>query len=92
MMLIDLHKNWKNHNIVTDEMVNKLKKTCGCKPYEGLMDVSKDDHERILGPIPKGMVAWLKVDRRLPLMDMYCLNKEQIVYTTPYGNLLANSN
>tara|TARA_B100001093_G_scaffold416706_1_gene407441 strand:- start:415 stop:690 length:276 start_codon:yes stop_codon:yes gene_type:complete len=86
MTLIDLHKNWKDHDIVTDTMANKLKTLCGCKPYEGLMDVSKDDHERILGPIPEGAVVWIKIDRRLPRMTGYCLNISNVVYTTPYGH------
>ena len=88
MLQIDLHKNWKDHNIVTDAMANKLKITCGCKPYEGLMDVHKTDHERVLGPLPEGAVAWLKVDRRLPRMTAYCLNRSSVVYTTPYGELI----
>ena len=88
MVQTDLHKNWKDHNIVTDTMANKLKIICGCKPYEGLMDVDKNDHERVLGPLPEGAVAWLKVDRRLPRMTAYCLNRSNVVYTTPYGELI----
>ena len=85
MTLLDIHKNWKNHDLVADDIVKKLKIICECKPYEGLMDVLKEDHERILGPLPDGAVAWLKVDKRLPRMTAYCLNKRNLVYTTPSG-------
>ena len=89
MIEIDLQKHWTDHKIVTDEMVKILKNNCGCKPYEGIMIISKTQHESALGEMPNGAVAWLKVDLRLPRMHAYFINKDNVVYTTPSGVKLS---
>ena len=83
---IDLQKYWKDHSIVTDEMVVKLKSELGLKNYEGLIIVKNKNHVQTFNePIPDGFVAWLIVDKRLPRMDWYLLNSNNVCYTTPYG-------
>lgn len=86
--MIHLQRFWKRHDIVTDAMVNALKRNLGLKPEEGLMIVSAEDHVRGLKrPIPDGCVAWLVVDRRLPPMDGYFLHPSNVRYTTPDGSI-----
>lgn len=83
---INLQKFWKNHSVVTNEMVVELKKTCGLQPYEGLMIVNNSNHiETFHTNIPENMVAWLIVDRRLPIMTGYYLNNDNVLYTDPFG-------
>ena len=82
---IDIWNNWRDHSLVTDVMVRALKKECGCQPYEGLMDISREKHKRVLGELPEGAVCWLKVDKRLPRIDKICINRKKIVYTSIYG-------
>ena len=83
---IDLQKYWKDHSIVTDEMVIDLKEELKIKPYEGLIIVKNKNHVQTFNePIPDGFVAWLIVDKRLPRMDWYLLNDSNVCYTTPYG-------
>lgn len=83
---IDLQKNWTDHTVVTDEMVMNLKEELKIKPYEGLMIVKNENHEKAFKEsIPEGFVAWLIIDRRIPKMDVYYLNDDNVCYTTPYG-------
>ena len=79
---IDIWNNWRNIDMVTDDMILALKKECGCEPNEGLMDVSLAEHRRVFGEVPEGAVCWLKVDNRV---NNSYLNKEKIVYTSIYG-------
>ena len=86
MSNINLQEFWEDHNVVTDGMVVKLKKTCGLKPYEGLMIVKNSNHmEKFHTNIPENMVAWLIVDRRLPNMTGYYLHDDNVLYTDPFG-------
>ena len=72
-------------------MAHQIKLICDCKEHEGLMDVSKEDHERVFGKLPEGKVCWLKIDRRLPVMTEYCLNRSNVVYTDRNGRNQLNS-
>jgi hypothetical protein len=83
---IDLQKYWKDHSVVTDQMVMDLKEELKIKPYEGLMIVTNENHKKAFNePIPEGFVGWLIVDKRLPKMNGYFLNDSNVCYTTPYG-------
>ena len=83
---VELQKHWKNHSLVTDQMVMDLKEELKVKPYEGLMIVHNDDHVKVFNePIPEGFVAWFIVDKRIPRMTGYYLNDDNVCYTTPYG-------
>ena len=65
---IDLQKYWTDHTVVTDEMVVELKNELKLESYEGLMIAHADKHVMAFNEsIPEGFVAWLIVDRRLPL-------------------------
>ena len=79
---INIWDNWRNIDMVTDDMISALKKECGCEPHEALMDVSLAEHRRVIGEVPEGAVCWLKVDNRV---NNSYLNKEKIVYTSIYG-------
>jgi len=48
MSKINLQEFWEDHSIVTDEMVIELKDELKIKPYESLMIVKKENHERFL--------------------------------------------
>ena len=86
-MSINYQEHWKNHEIVTDEMVIEFKENAGLKPFESLMVVSNENHEKCFKkPIPENMVAWLIVDKRLPTMTGYFLNDNNILYSTPNGD------
>lgn len=86
MSIVDLQKYWTDHSVVTDQMVMDLKEELKIKPYEGLMIVKNENHEKAFNePIPEGFVAWLIVDKRLPKMTGYFLNDTNVCYTTPYG-------
>ncbi len=61
---LDLHQHWRNHSIVTDEMVAYLKKSFRLKPYEGLMEVSKKRFESLFFPLQDDKCAWQRIDRR----------------------------
>ena len=86
MSKINLQEFWEDHSIVTDEMVIELKDELKIKPYEALMIVKNENHEKVFKePIPNGFVAWLIVDKRLPRMTGYFLNNSNVCYTTPDG-------
>ena len=86
MSIVDLQKYWTDHSVVTDQMVMDLKEELKIKPYEGLMIVKNENHEKAFKePIPEGFVAWLIVDNRIPRMTGYFLNDSNVCYTTPYG-------
>tara|TARA_X000000950_G_scaffold222937_1_gene268583 strand:- start:4534 stop:4815 length:282 start_codon:yes stop_codon:yes gene_type:complete len=86
MSIVDLQKYWTDHSVVTDQMVMDLKEELKIKPYEGLMIVKNENHEKAFKePIPEGFVAWLIVDNRIPRMTGYFLNDDNVCYTTPYG-------
>ena len=62
---LNVQKHWRNHRLVTDDMVAWLKKACGCEPYEKLRDISAKEFERLFEQaIPEGKVCWEKVDMR----------------------------
>ena len=83
---IDLQKYWTDHSVVTDEMVAELKNELKLEPYEGLMIVYDEKHVMAFNePIPEGFVAWLIVDKRLPIMTGYFLNDSNVCYTTSDG-------
>jgi hypothetical protein len=80
---MNLQKHWRDHNIVTDDMVRWFKKNCGCKPYHGIKDLDNTSHYGIFSKnIPDGKVAWMKVDRRNGAMNIYVDN---VVYTDYNG-------
>ena len=80
---LKIQKHWRNHNKVTDEMANWLKVNCGCKEYHGIKDLDKTSHHGIFGKkIPKGKVAWMKVDLRPGKMNVF---KDNVIYTDKYG-------
>jgi len=84
---INLQEFWEDHSVVTNEMVDSLKKRCGLQPYEGLMIVKNSNHMKTFHTnIPENMVAWLIVDRRLGNMTGYYLHDDNILYTDPFGN------
>lgn len=86
MSIVDLQKYWTDHSVVTDQMVIDLKEELKIKPYEGLMIIKNENHEKAFNePIPEGFVAWLIVDKRIPKMTGYFLNDDNVCYTTPYG-------
>lgn len=86
MSIVDLQKYWTDHSVVTDQMVMDLKEELKIKPYEGLMIVKNENHEKAFNEsIPEGFVAWLIVDKRIPRMTGYFLNDSNVCYTTPYG-------
>ncbi len=83
---IDLQQYWTDHTVVTDEMVAELKNELKLEPYEGLMIAHAEKHVMAFNePIPEGFVAWLIVDKRLPIMTGYFLNDSNVCYTTPDG-------
>ena len=41
---MNLQKHWRDHNIVTDDMVRWFKKNCGCMPYHGIKDLDNTSH------------------------------------------------
>ena len=61
---LDLHQHWRNHSIVTDEMVAYLKKSFRLKPHEGLMEVSRKRFESLFFPLEDGQCAWQRMDIR----------------------------
>lgn len=85
---LDIQRHWKNHQVVTDDMVAELKSNL-CLSYDwGLQILSPLQHQRVFGyPIPNGKVAWLKIDLRLPRMDGFLKEyvKSNTVYSLPNG-------
>ena len=61
---LDLHQHWRNHSIVTDEMVAYLKKSFRLKPHEGLMEVSRKRFESLFFQLEDGKSAWQRMDIR----------------------------
>ena len=52
---MNLQKHWRDHNIVTDDMVRWFKKNCGCMPYHGIKDLDNTSHYGIFSKnIPDG--------------------------------------
>ena len=80
---LNIQKHWKNHELVTDEMVAWFKKQINCQPYQGIMDVSSQRHKLVLScDIPEGKVAWMLVDNREGVLNIY---EKQIFYTDYNG-------
>ena len=85
---INLHAQWRNHDIVTDDMVAWFKKHVGCKSYQGIIDVDNEKFQFLYNQsIPKGYVCWQKVDMRYSVFPP--LHRDNIapmlVLTSPNG-------
>jgi hypothetical protein len=80
---LNIQKHWRNHELVTDEMVAWFKKQINCQPYQGIMDVGSQRHKLVLSrDIPEGKVAWMLVDNREGFLNIY---EKQIFYTDCNG-------
>lgn len=80
---MNIHEQWCDHAVVTDEMVAYLKKTVGCESYHGIMEVSEARYNALFNSnIPEGKVCWMKIDRREGALNIY---KDNIVFTDPNG-------
>lgn len=80
---MELQKHWRNHRIVTDAMVDAFKTSLGFKPYHNIMDITKDRYKSITGKdLPSGTVAWLRIDRRPGVLNVY---RENIILTDLNG-------
>jgi len=88
---IDLHiqRFWRDHDVVTDEMVQWLKEQANCEPFERLLDLDERRHIIIFDKkIPPNKLAWLKIDTRNGATNIYC---NQTFYTDYNGrNLVAS--
>lgn len=81
---MNIQEHWRDHAIVTDEMVAYFKKSIGCKSYHGVMDVPRERFEYSFNKrLPEGKVCWLKKD----LMNDGAFNKyvDNLVFTDPNG-------
>ena len=80
---LNIQEHWRNHELVTDEMVAWFKKEVGCQSYQGIMDVNNERHKLLLSrDIPDGKVAWMLVDNRENVLNVY---SRQIFYTNYNG-------
>lgn len=87
---INVQKYWKNHNIITDEMVLWIKTQAGCTQYEGIREVDEETHLQITGKsITNGRLAWLKIDRREGVLNIY---EEQLFYSDLNGRNISKYN
>ena len=56
---VNLQKYWRDHTVVTDDMVAWLKKSLQLATWEGIMDVNANRFERLFNEtIPNGRVCW----------------------------------
>ena len=62
---MNIHEHWRDHAIVTDEMVAYFKKSIGCQSYHDVVDLSRELFFRSFKKqVPEGKVCWLQKDRR----------------------------
>ena len=81
---MDLKKQWRNHDIVTDSMVKWFKKNCGCEPYHGIKDVDEESHLYMFNKsIPINKIAWMKID--ISGSGRLNIFKNNLVYTDLNG-------
>tara|TARA_X000000950_G_scaffold263584_1_gene335933 strand:+ start:344 stop:514 length:171 start_codon:yes stop_codon:yes gene_type:complete len=45
---LNIQKHWRNHELVTDEMVAWFKKQINCQPYQGIMDFTTYDKNKLI--------------------------------------------
>ena len=80
---LNIQEHWRNHELVTDEMVAWFKKEVGCQPFQGIMDVNNQRHRAMFSKdIPEGKVAWMLIDRR---NGAFNVDEKQIFYTDSNG-------
>ena len=80
---MNIQQHWRNHDIVTEEMVAYFKESIGCQSYHGLMDVSQEQFVfQFKKQIPEGKVCWLKIDRRNGALNVY---QDNLVFTDSNG-------
>lgn len=81
---MNIQEHWRDHAIVTDEMVAYFKKSIGCESYHGVMDVPRERFFRSFNKkVPEGKVCWLKKDLRNGAFNKY---EDNMVFTDPNGN------
>ena len=81
---MNIHALWARHDIVTDEMADYFKKSIGCKPYHGVMEVTAERFAFSFNRnVPEGKVAWLKQDRRNGAFNHF---ESNMVFTDPNGS------
>lgn len=87
---IHVQKYWKDHNIITDEMVSWIKTQAGCTQHEGIREVDEELHFQITGEsISSGRLAWMKIDRREGVLNVY---EEQLFYSDLNGRNISEYN
>ena len=82
---MNIHEHWRDHAIVTDEMVAYFKKSIGCQSYHGVVDLSREFFFRSFQKqVPAGKVCWLKKDRR----NECAFNESEdcLVFSDPNGS------
>ncbi len=80
---MDLQRHWRNHRIVTDAMVDAFKTSLAFKPYHNIMDITKERFTSITEKdLPSGRVAWLRIDGRPGVLNVY---RENIILTDLNG-------
>lgn len=80
---MNIQQQWRNHNIVTDEMVAYFKESIGCQSYHGVMDILPERFVfQFKKQIPEGKVCWLKIDRRNGALNVY---QDNLVFTDVNG-------
>ena len=81
---MNIQEHWRNHAIVTDEMVAWFKKSIGCESFHGVMDVPRVRFEYSFNKkVPEGKVCWLKKDLRNGAFNKY---EDNLVFTDPNGS------
>lgn len=81
---MNVHEHWRDHAIVTDQMVAYFKKSIGCQSYHGVVDLSREQFFRSFQKqVPEGKVCWLKKDRR---SDAFNESEDNMVFSDPNGS------
>ena len=80
---MNVHANWHNYQLVSDEIANRVKKNCGCKPGERLRAIHNAHHRMLFKcDPPPDKVAWRK--ETLGQIVVYS-DRSRMVYTNPDG-------
>ena len=81
---MNIQEQWRRHDVFTDKMVEYFKKSIGCSPHHGVIDVPRRKFvSQFKKDFPEKKVCWLKIDQRNGALNVY---QDNLVFTDWNGS------